>query len=238
MRGKLVWKEKSCKQWHRKKNSCGGQKKNHVDTSAKKKKQNKIRGPKKFCPLPVISTLHSLIIIWRLWQRFFSWRQSGARTTPTVWNWFGRTVCPFLFISWTLFHFFRPFTVSLSSLALRGWLLISRRLVCLFLHWSVDTMTSLLMQLKTICSVQSVTYRWKIQCRRNVATDAAKRAFWNTSKGLHFLLTRNDYCSYHYVVCMCVSRSILSRVMFGSEWSFLVAYTASQFQFTSGNSDT
>ena len=107
MRGKLVWKEKSCKQWHRKKNSCGGQKKKHADTSAKKKKQNKIRGPKKFCPLPVISTLDSLIIIWRLWQRFFSWRQSGARKTPTVWNWFGRTVCPILFISWTLFSFAR-----------------------------------------------------------------------------------------------------------------------------------
>ena len=73
----------------------------------KKKKQTKFVHRKSCTPLPVISTLHSLIIIWRLWRRFFSWRQSGARTTPTVWNWFGRTVCPILFISWTLFSFAR-----------------------------------------------------------------------------------------------------------------------------------
>ena len=90
-----------------KKNSCGGRKKNHADKSAEKKKKTKFVHRKSCTPLPVISTLHSLIIIWRLWRRFFSWRQSGARTTPTVWNWFGRTVCPILFISWTLFSFAR-----------------------------------------------------------------------------------------------------------------------------------
>ena len=228
IRGKLVWKEKSWKQWHREKIHTAARKKIHADKSAEKKTPT---------PLPVISIFHSLIIIWRLWQRFFLLAPIRSQNDFDRLELVRYNSVPYS-IHFLDAIFFRPFTVSLSSLALRGWLLISRRLVCLFLHWSVDTMTSLLMQLKTICSVQSVTYRWKLQCRRNVATDAAKRAFRNTSKGLHFLLTRNDYCSYHYVVCMSLSRSILSRVMFGSEWSFWVAYIASQFQFTSGNSDT
>ena len=86
--------------------AAAGKKIIQISQLKKKTKQNSCT-EKVSSPLPVISTLHSLIIIWRLWQRFFSWRQSGAGTTLTIWNWFGRKVCPFLFISWTLFSFAR-----------------------------------------------------------------------------------------------------------------------------------
>ena len=146
MRGKLVWKEKSCKQWHRKKNSCGGRKKNHADKSAKKKNNNKIRAPKKFHPPPPppsgyfyfallnyhMAVMTKVFLLAPIRSQNDSDRLELVRQNSVPYS------SHFLDAI-----FFRPFTVSLSSLALRGWLLISCRLVCLFLHLSVDTMTSL-----------------------------------------------------------------------------------------------
>ena len=146
-----------------KKNSCGGRKKNHADKSAEKKKTNKIRAPKKLHPPSGyfyfallnyhMAVMTEVFLLAPIRSQNDSYRLELVRQNSVPYS-----------IHFLDAIFFRAFTVSLSSLALRGWLIICRRgMLSLFILWllrplvrffqicqkwrklhlSVDTMTSL-----------------------------------------------------------------------------------------------
>ena len=164
MRGKLVWTEKSCKQWHRKKKIHAAAGKKIMQISQLKKKQtNKIRAPKKLHPPSGyfyfallnyhMAVMTEVFLLAPIRSQNDSYRLELVRQNSVPYS-----------IHFLDAIFFRAFTVSLSSLALRGWLIVCRRgMLSLFILWllrplvrffqicqkwrklhlSVDTMTSL-----------------------------------------------------------------------------------------------